>query len=287
MALAKDEIDAIKKSGVISDKTQDINKLVNANNGAFASRFGPGEEVCQIDEDADRMWVIVEGNLEIYGQEKDQLVRLPVTRGPGEIVGEQGILEAGGTRTATVRSSTFTRVVVIPRDAIFSLQDQKLREQIFLNFARIISRKLGQATKNRSQAIGANQQVKEVLNRFTTEYSRRNVENYLRGDDPFKKVEAVFWFSDLVGFSVLADLLSPSDSAGLIRAVMELQAVVIAKHGGFVDKFMGDGLMAFWPKSDSWRDTSERALKAALVFKNGLPAGNLPNEASQVDLRIG
>ncbi|MBF0249760.1 MAG: adenylate/guanylate cyclase domain-containing protein, partial [Alphaproteobacteria bacterium] len=67
----------------------------------------------------------------------------------------------------------------------------------------------------------------------------------------------------------------------------ELQTQAVHQHGGFVDKFMGDGLMAFWPKETTWKECCEKAFKAALVFKKGLPLSLLPGDTSTLDLRIG
>ncbi|MGI9507998.1 MAG: adenylate/guanylate cyclase domain-containing protein [Geminicoccaceae bacterium] len=61
-------------------------------------------------------------------------------------------------------------------------------------------------------------------------------------------------------------------AADLLQEVFNAQVETISKHGGHVDKFIGDGLMAFWilPSSDaeSWQVSCERGLAAAVEAIN-------------------
>jgi len=60
-------------------------------------------------------------------------------------------------------------------------------------------------------------------------------------------MHAIIWFSDLRGFTALAQKVEP---AGVIRALNELfgcQIPAIEEHGGEVLKFIGDGLLAIFP----------------------------------------
>lgn len=53
-------------------------------------------------------------------------------------------------------------------------------------------------------------------------------------------------FSDLVGFTRLTETLRPEDLIRLINRHLGETARIVRAHGGVVDKFMGDGVMAFW-----------------------------------------
>ena len=70
--------------------------------------------------------------------------------------------------------------------------------------------------------------------------------------DP-ERCDCIIWFSDLAGFSKHASTLSPSESGTLVRELMEVQASAIQSASGQIDKFMGDGLMAFWRVPDDSR----------------------------------
>lgn len=53
-------------------------------------------------------------------------------------------------------------------------------------------------------------------------------------------------FADLRGFSSIAESLSPSQAYDLLTECFGLITPVIAEHGGFVDKFLGDGVLAIF-----------------------------------------
>jgi class 3 adenylate cyclase len=53
-------------------------------------------------------------------------------------------------------------------------------------------------------------------------------------------------FSDVRNFSTLTETLSPEEIVRLINVYLDLQARIIEEHGGIVDKFMGDQIMAIF-----------------------------------------
>jgi class 3 adenylate cyclase/tetratricopeptide (TPR) repeat protein len=71
-------------------------------------------------------------------------------------------------------------------------------------------------------------------------------------------------FCDLVGSTALAARLDPEDMRDLILAYQSSCAESMARHGGFVAKFMGDGVLSYfgWPRAHE--DEAERAVRAAL-----------------------
>lgn len=75
-------------------------------------------------------------------------------------------------------------------------------------------------------------------------------------------LQAVIWFSDLRGFTALAQRIG---SAAVIRALNELfgcQIPAIEAHGGEVLKFIGDGLLAIFPFDPAVGASQERCLAA-------------------------
>ncbi len=60
-------------------------------------------------------------------------------------------------------------------------------------------------------------------------------------------IEAVVWFSDLRGFTQLADASEPGDLIRTLNELFECQVPAIDRHGGEVLKFIGDGLLAIFP----------------------------------------
>jgi adenylate cyclase len=70
-------------------------------------------------------------------------------------------------------------------------------------------------------------------------------------------------FADLRGFTTLAERLYPYDSVFLLNRYFEVMSDAIERHGGEVDKFLGDGVMALFGVSPAQGSGSRGALGAA------------------------
>ena len=70
-------------------------------------------------------------------------------------------------------------------------------------------------------------------------------------------------FADIRSFTTLSEDRLPFDVVYLLNRYCGLMAAAIERHGGYVDKFIGDGVMAIFGISDGVRPGCESALKAA------------------------
>jgi adenylate cyclase len=70
-------------------------------------------------------------------------------------------------------------------------------------------------------------------------------------------------FADLRGFTALAERLYPYDAVFLLNRYFEVMAQAVERHGGAVDKFLGDGVMALFGVAPARSDGSRDALFAA------------------------
>ncbi|HLK92668.1 MAG TPA: adenylate/guanylate cyclase domain-containing protein, partial [Polyangia bacterium] len=73
-------------------------------------------------------------------------------------------------------------------------------------------------------------------------------------------------FCDLVDSTPLATRLDPEDTADVYRGFRDLCAATIEAAGGFVAKWMGDGVMAYFGYPTAHEDAAERAVHAALAL---------------------
>ena len=73
-------------------------------------------------------------------------------------------------------------------------------------------------------------------------------------------------FADLVGSTALAGRLDPEDLAHLVRQYQDACAGVIARFDGFLAKFMGDGVLAYFGYPQAHEDGAERAARAGLAI---------------------
>jgi predicted ATPase/class 3 adenylate cyclase len=71
-------------------------------------------------------------------------------------------------------------------------------------------------------------------------------------------------FCDLVGSTPLAAKLDPEDLNGVIRKFQDACAGVITRAGGYVAKYMGDGVLAYFGYPQAHEDEAERAVRAGL-----------------------
>jgi adenylate cyclase len=77
-------------------------------------------------------------------------------------------------------------------------------------------------------------------------------------------------FSDVAGFTSLSEKLAPNELVQKLGAYLSEMATVIGREGGTVDKFIGDGVMAFWNAPQDQADHAVRAVKAAMACQKRL-----------------
>ncbi len=95
-----------------------------------------------------------------------------------------------------------------------------------------------------------------------------------------EKRELFVVFTDLEGFTKLSHAIEPEMVATLLNRYLEMLSNVVLEHGGTIDKFVGDAVVAFWGAPISRPDDGERATKAAIamnqageVFRKTVPDG--------------
>jgi class 3 adenylate cyclase/tetratricopeptide (TPR) repeat protein len=87
-----------------------------------------------------------------------------------------------------------------------------------------------------------------------------------RGANPEERRFATVVFADVVGFTKLAEDTDPEDTARIIDVAFRQLSEVVADHGGTIDKYIGDSLMAVFGIPQAHEDDAERAVAAALAM---------------------
>ena len=94
-----------------------------------------------------------------------------------------------------------------------------------------------------------------------------------------EKLDAVIWFSDLEGFTRIADAADPAEIIPLLNDYLEAVVVSIHEAGGDVLKFMGDGVLALFRSPDA-EESCRRALGAALASRRRVAELNVRRAAA-------
>ncbi|HET7426558.1 MAG TPA: adenylate/guanylate cyclase domain-containing protein [Gemmatimonadales bacterium] len=77
-------------------------------------------------------------------------------------------------------------------------------------------------------------------------------------------------FSDIRGFTAMAESMGPDAIAQLLSEYFTEMVEVIFEHGGTLDKFIGDAIMALWGAPIAHSDDPDRALRAALAMQRSI-----------------
>jgi class 3 adenylate cyclase/tetratricopeptide (TPR) repeat protein len=91
-------------------------------------------------------------------------------------------------------------------------------------------------------------------------------------------------FADLVGFTTMSEHRDPEDVRALLSRYFDRCRSVIERHGGTVEKFIGDAVMAVWGTPVAREDDAERAVRSALALTAAIPV--LADEVQMPELAV-
>ncbi len=99
-------------------------------------------------------------------------------------------------------------------------------------------------------------------------------------------------FADITGSTPLADKLDPEDMRAILTGYFNLMTEQIRRHGGTVEKYIGDAVMAVFGAPVAHEDDPDRAIRAALDMQRALNNFNEQRlaqdpEATRLQMRIG
>lgn len=109
---------------------------------------------------------------------------------------------------------------------------------------------------------------------------------------PEERRVVTIMFADITGSTPLADRLDPEDMRAILTGYFNLMTEQIRKHGGTVEKYIGDAVMAVFGIPNAHEDDPDRAIRAALDMQAALNAFNEQRlshdrNAARLQMRIG
>jgi hypothetical protein len=102
--------------------------------------------------------------------------------------------------------------------------------------------------------------------------------------DAAERRQVTVMFSDLVGSTALSARMDPEDLREVISAYQKCVAETVRRFGGFVAKYMGDGVLVYFGYPQAHEDDAERAVRAGLEL---VAAVSALKAASPLQTRVG
>ena len=102
--------------------------------------------------------------------------------------------------------------------------------------------------------------------------------------------EMTVLFTDIVGFTRRSETMDAEETADFLNGHFAMLTDCVEAENGTVDKFIGDGLMAFWGAPEEMADHAAQACRAALAMRAAVTADNLRRRAeglAPVRVRVG
>jgi class 3 adenylate cyclase len=102
--------------------------------------------------------------------------------------------------------------------------------------------------------------------------------------DTAERRQVTVMFSDLVGSTALSARMDPEDLREVISAYQKCVAETVQRFGGFVAKYMGDGVLVYFGYPQAHEDDAEQAVRAGLEL---IPAVGALKAPIPLQTRIG
>ena len=109
-----------------------------------------------------------------------------------------------------------------------------------------------------------------------------SVKSELQGD----RREVVVLFADLSGFTAMSEKMDPEEVTLLMNRLLQSLADAVYAHEGYVDKFIGDAVMALFGAPLAHEDDPERAVLTGLAMQEVVARHNRTSD-NQLALRVG
>jgi class 3 adenylate cyclase len=123
-----------------------------------------------------------------------------------------------------------------------------------------------QHLKDLGVALGDRLKILRAIRELTDAISAspQPVRSEPKPQDAAERRQVTVMFSDLVGSTALSVRMDPEDLREIISAYQKSVAETVRRFGGFVAKYMGDGVLIYFGYPEAHEDDAERAVRAAL-----------------------
>ncbi|OHD32993.1 MAG: hypothetical protein A2004_07290, partial [Spirochaetes bacterium GWC1_61_12] len=123
-----------------------------------------------------------------------------------------------------------------------------------------------------NQLSSMERDIRHIFSKFVPQeiindlIARRTHTSMLAGE----KRELAIVFSDIRSFTTLSENNPPEVVVSFLNRYLETMCDIITDHGGMVDKFIGDAILAVFGAPKSWPDNARRAVQTAMAMSRAL-----------------
>ncbi len=189
----------------------------------------------------------------------------------------------------TLASGDFSARIDVPnRDEFGKLSDNVNRASVQLEtlYGRL-------ETVNRDLQAKVDEQVALLehtsqLRRYLSPQVAEAIVAGDRGIGETRRAELSIAFIDIRGFTTLSEQSEPEELINGLNRFLTVMTDIVFKHGGTLDKYIGDAIMVFFNDPLPQEDHAERAVRMALDMRNEMVELRRHfNEAAQVEINAG
>ena len=115
-------------------------------------------------------------------------------------------------------------------------------------------------------SAGHRLRIRNAIAKLSTQVKNESAHGALTaaGETSAERRHVTVMFSDLVGSTALSARMDPEDLREVISAYQKCVAETVGRLGGFIAKFMGDGVLIYFGYPQAHEDDAERAVRAGL-----------------------
>lgn len=174
---------------------------------------------------------------------------------------------------AHLLSRAITQPVEAIRKAMAAVRDGDLAARVPV----ATTDELGELAHEFNRMARGLQEREEMRAAFGTYVDKAVVELILSGQFPPQgiQVDVSILFVDVRGFTTYAEQAAATEVVSALNRLFELIVPIVEEHGGHVDKFIGDGMLAVFGAPELFVDHADRAVAAACEIASAVRGADL------------
>ncbi|MBF0289566.1 MAG: cyclic nucleotide-binding domain-containing protein [SAR324 cluster bacterium] len=263
-------------------------------------QISKGTEILQAGQINQNVYLLIEGQASVF-VDGEWVISLKA----GDIVGEMSVISAQPCSASVIAATDVELFCIHARDInqFSSLDSDDLQNALYRIFAAVLTDKLAHTSQKAKRFEATNRELEEIKSQLEQQLERRKeqfklfvpkefMERIQMGGEELEETtfpvrpiqeEATILFSDIRFFSTFSEKMSTAETFDFLNDYLAVMEPCITRNSGFIDKFIGDAIMAIF-------QSPEDAVQAALDMDKSIEQYNLKrleNKQYPINLGIG